>query len=248
MSGFNDKTVLVTGGSQGLGRDIAMAFAAAGAFVFTGYRSHDEEAKAAVKLMKDRGGDGAALKIDVRDASGVEGAINEVLATRKRIDILVNNAGIARDTFFPLMGTEDFDEVVAANLGGTFRCCRAVVRPMMAQKSGVIVNVSSVSGVYAIPGQANYAASKAGIVGFTKVIAAELAPRGIRVNAVLPGLLSTGMAVRMEPRMVEKRKAAIALGRYGTGDEVAQVVLFLASDAASYVVGQAIIVDGGLSA
>lgn len=248
MSRFKDKTVLVTGGSQGLGKDIALAFAAEGGFVFVGYRSHDEEAKDLIKVIRGQGGDGAALKIDVRDANGVEGAVKEVIATRKRIDVLVNNAGIARDTFFPLMGTEDFDEVVASNLGGTFRCCRAVVRPMMAQKSGVIVNVSSVSGVYAIPGQANYAASKAGIIGFTKVIAAELAPRGIRVNAVLPGLLSTGMAVRMDPRMVEKRKSAIALGRFGTGQEVAQVILFLASDAASYVVGQAIIVDGGLSA
>jgi len=248
MSRFKDKTVLVTGGSQGLGKDIVLAFAAEGAFVFAGYRSHDEEARDLVKGLRDRGGDGVALKVDVRDATGVEGAVKEIIATRKRIDILVNNAGIARDIFFPLMGTEDFDDVVASNLGGTFRCCRAVVRPMMAQKSGVIVNVSSVSGVYAIPGQANYAASKAGIIGFTKVIAAELAPRGIRVNAVLPGLLSTGMAVRMDPRMVEKRKSNIALGRFGTGEEVAQVVLFLASDASSYIVGQAIIVDGGLSA
>lgn len=248
MSRFNDKTVIVTGGSQGLGRDIAMAFAAEGAFVFVGYRAHDEEAIAAVQLMKDRGGDGAALKIDVRDAAKVEVAIKEVLASRKRIDVLVNNAGIARDTYFALMGPEEFDEVVTANLGGTFRCCRAVVRPMMAQKSGVIINISSVSAVYPIPGQANYAASKAGIVGFTRTIAAELAPRGIRVNAVLPGLLSTGMALRMDPRMIEKRKAAIALGRFGTGEEVAQVVVFLASDAASYIVGQSILVDGGLSA
>jgi 3-oxoacyl-[acyl-carrier protein] reductase len=248
MSRFRDKTVLVTGGSQGLGKDIVNAFAAEGAFVFAGYRSHDEEAQAAVEALKDRGGDGAALKLDVRDANAVEAAIREALSMRKRIDVLVNNAGIAHDTFFPLMGTEDFDEVVAVNLGGVFRCCRAVVRAMIAQKSGVIVNIGSVSGLYPIPGQANYAASKAGVVGFTRTIAAELAPRGIRVNAVLPGLLSTGMAARMDHRVLERRRSAIAIGRFGTGDEVAQVVLFLASDAASYVVGQAVVVDGGLSA
>jgi 3-oxoacyl-[acyl-carrier protein] reductase len=248
MSRFRDKTVLVTGGSQGLGQDISLAFATEGAFVFVGFRSHEEEAQAAVQSIKERGGDGAALKIDVRDTHSVDGAVREVLGSRKRIDVLVNNAGIARDTFFPLMSAEEFDEVLAVNLGGLFRCCRAVVRPMMAQKSGAIVNISSISGVYAIPGQANYAASKAGILGFTRTIAAELAPRGIRVNAVLPGLLSTGMAVRTDPRALERRRAAIALGRLGTGDEVAQVVLFLASDAASYVVGQSLIVDGGISA
>lgn len=246
MSRFKDKTVVVTGASVGLGRDIALAFAAEGAFVFVGYRSHDEEAIATAQVIKDRGGDGASLKIDVRDTTGVDGAIREVLAARKRVDVLVNNAGIARDTFFPLMSTEDFDEVVAVNLGGVFRCSRAVVRSMIAQKSGAIINIGSISGVYGAPGQANYAASKAGVVGFTKTIAAELAPRGIRVNAVLPGLLSTGMAVKMDPRSMDKRRSAIAIGRLGTGEEVAQVVLFLASDAASYVVGQSIMVDGGL--
>jgi len=247
MNTFLDKTVIVTGGSRGLGRDIALAFADESAFVFVGYRSNDDEAQAVVKLLKERGGDGAPLKIDVRDARAVDGAIKEVLSTRKRIDVLVNNAGIARDTFFPLMSSEDFDEVLAVNLGGVFRCCRAVVRTMIAQKSGAIVNIGSVSGVYSAPGQANYAAAKAGIIGFTKTIAAELASRGIRVNAVVPGLLSTGMAVRMDPRAIERRRAAIAIGRLGTGEEVARVVLFLASDAASYVIGQSIIVDGGLS-
>jgi 3-oxoacyl-[acyl-carrier protein] reductase len=248
MNRFRDKTVIVTGGSQGLGRDIAMAFAGEGAFVFVGFRVHDEEAEAAVRCMQDRGGQGAALRIDVRDAASVEAAITKVLAARKRVDILVNNAGMARDKFFPLMGTEEFDEVLAVNLGGTFRCCRAVVRPMIAQKSGAIVNVGSVSGMCAIPGQANYAASKAGIVGFTRTIAAELAPRGIRVNAVLPGLLSTGIAARSDPKALDRLRASIALGRLGAGDEIAQVVMFLASDAASYVVGQGIIVDGGLLA
>ncbi len=247
MNRFSDKTVLVTGGSVGLGRDICKAFASEGAFVYLGYRAHDDEAVAAVKAIKEAGGDGAAVKIDVRDGGSVEGAIKEVLAARKRIDVLVNNAGITRDTFFPLMSAEDFDEVVAVNLGGVFRCSRAVVRSMIAQKGGVIVNIGSVSGLYSAPGQANYAASKAGVVGFTKTIAAELAARNIRVNAVIPGLLSTGMAVRMDPRAIEKRKATIAIGRLGTGDEVAQGVLFLASDAASYIVGQSILVDGGLA-
>jgi 3-oxoacyl-[acyl-carrier protein] reductase len=248
LSRFHNKTVLVTGGSQGLGRDIALAFAAEGAFVFVGYRSHDEEAEGVVRALKDRGGDGAPVKLDVRDGQAVEGAIREVLAARKRIDVLVNNAGVTCDMFFPLMGIDDFDDVVAVNLGGVFRCCRAVVRTMMAQKSGAIVNISSVTAISGTPGQANYAASKAGIIGFTKTIASELAPRGIRVNAVLPGLLATGMAARMDHRVLERRRAAIPVGRLGTGEEVAQVVLFLASDAASYVVGQAIVVDGGLLA
>lgn len=247
MNRFSDKTVLVTGGARGLGRDISTAFASEGAFVFVGYRSHEEEANGVVKAIKERDGRAELIKMDVRDAGSIDGAVKEVLAARKRIDVLVNNAGIARDNFFPLMSAEDFDEVVAVNLGGVFRCARAVVRPMIAQKGGVIVNIGSVSGVYASPGQANYAAAKAGVIGFTKTIAAELAPRNIRVNAVIPGLLSTGMAVHMDPRAAEKRKAAIAIGRVGTGDEVAQVVLFLASDAASYVVGQSILVDGGLA-
>jgi len=247
MSRFTGKTVLVTGGSQGLGRDISAAFASEGAFVFVGYRAHDAEAIAAVETIKQRGGDGAALKIDVRTPAGVDGAINEALAARKRIDVLINNAGIARDTFFPLMSGEDFDEVINVNLGGVFRCSRAVVRQMIAQKAGVIVNVGSVSGIYGTPGQANYAASKAGIIGFTKTIGIELAPRGIRVNAVLPGLLTTGMAARMDSRAVERRRGTIALGRLGTGEEIAQVTLFLASDAASYIIGQSIVVDGGLA-
>jgi 3-oxoacyl-[acyl-carrier protein] reductase len=248
LSRFQDKTVLVTGGSQGLGRDISLAFAREGAFVFVGYRAHDAEADEVVKALKEAGGDGAAVKFDVRDDKAVEGAMREVLAARKRIDVLVNNAGITCDMFFPLMGVDDFDDVVAVNLGGVFRCCRAVVRAMMAQKSGAIVNISSVAAISGTPGQANYAASKAGIVGFTRTIAAELAPRGIRVNAVLPGLMATGMAARMDHRVLERRRAAIALGRLGTGAELAEVVLFLASDAASYVVGQAIVVDGGLLA
>jgi 3-oxoacyl-[acyl-carrier protein] reductase len=247
MNRFSDKTVLVTGGARGLGRDISMAFASEGAFVFVGYRSHEDEAIGVAKAMKERDGKGAPMKMDVRDAGSVNGALKDILSARKRIDVLVNNAGIARDNFFPLMSAEDFDEVVAVNLGGVFRCSRAVVRPMIAQKGGVIINVGSVSGLYSAPGQANYAASKAGIVGFTKTIAAELASRSIRVNAVIPGLLSTGMAARMDPRAIETRKAAIAIGRLGTGEEVAQVVLFLASDAASYIVGQSILVDGGLA-
>lgn len=247
MNRFRDKTVVVTGASQGLGRDIASLFGAEGAFVFVGYRSHVEEAQSVVRAIEDRGGSGAALRMDVRDGDGVMRAMAEAVAVRGRIDVLVNNAGVARDMLFPLMGTEDFDAVLEVNLGGMFRCCRAVVRTMMAQKAGAIINIGSVSGVRAIAGQANYAASKAGLVGFTRTVAAELAPRGIRVNAVLPGFLSTGIATRVDRRTIEKHLAQIPMGRVGTGAEVAEVVLFLASDAASYVVGQALIVDGGLS-
>jgi 3-oxoacyl-[acyl-carrier protein] reductase len=177
----------------------------------------------------------------------VDAAVDGIVAARGAPAVVVNNAGVARDEPFAMMSASSWDEVLATNLGGTFNVCRAVARPMMGQRSGAIVNVASVAGLHASAGQANYAASKGGVLAFTRTLAAEMAPRGIRVNAVVPGLCSTGMAARLDRRVAEQKRAGIPLGRFGTGEEIARVVLFLASDDAAYVVGQAIVADGGLS-
>ncbi len=245
---FTGRTVLVTGASRGLGRAIAEAFGREGAFVYVGFRARQAEAEETLRRLREAGGDGAALAIDVRDRAAVEGAVERVVAERGAPSVVVNNAGVARDELFATMSGESWDEVLSVNLGGTFNVCRAVARPMMGRKSGAIVNVASVAGLHASPGQANYAASKGGVIALTRTLAVELAPRGIRVNAVVPGLCAAGMAARLDRRVAEQKRAAIPLGRFGAGDEIARVVLFLASDDAAYVVGQAIVADGGLSA
>lgn len=246
MRRFEGRAVLVTGASRGLGRAIAAAFAAEGAFVWIGHRLHAADAEAALGDVHAAGGDGALLAFDVRSAEQVEEAVARA-AGRAPLDVLVNSAGVARDALFPLMGRADFDEVIATNLAGTWQCCRAVVRGMLARRAGAIVNVASVAGVRASPGQANYAASKAGVLALTRTLAAEVAASGVRVNAVVPGLFAGGMGERLDRRVLEARRAAIPSGRLGGPPELARAVLFLASDDASYVVGQALAVDGGLS-
>lgn len=241
------RTVFVTGASRGLGRAVAQAFGARGDHVYVGYRARAAEAEETLRLVREAGGDGAAIGLDVRDRAAVDGAMAAILAERGAIDVLVNNAGIAHDALFPLMTEESWEEVVAVNLGGVFHCCRAAVRAMAARKAGAIINVASVAGAHASPGQANYAASKGGVIALTRTLAAELAPRGIRVNAVVPGILSTGIAARLDRRIAEEKRGAIPLGRFGTAEEVAKVIAFLASEDAAYIVGQAIVIDGGLS-
>lgn len=244
---FAGRTVLVTGASRGLGRDIAVAFGREGAFVHAAYRAREADAEETLRLVREAGGDGATLQLDVRDRAAVDGAVGRIVAERGAPDVVVNNAGVARDELFAVMSPESWDDVLAVNLGGTFNVCRAVARPMMGRKRGAIVNVASVAGLHASPGQSSYAASKGGVLALSRTLAAELAPRGIRVNAVVPGLCATGMAARLDRRVADARRAAIPLGRFGGGDEIARVVLFLASDDAAYVVGQAIVADGGLS-
>lgn len=244
---FEARTALVTGASRGLGRAIAVALGREGAFVYAGYLARDAEAAETLRLVREAGGDGAAIQIDVRALPAVEAAVARIVAERGAPDVVVNNAGIAHDEPFAMMSEEGWAEVIAVNLGGTFNVCRAVVRPMMGRRSGAIVNVSSVAGIHASPGQSSYSASKGGVLALTRTLAVELAGRGIRVNAVVPGFCATGMATRLDRRVAEARRAAIPLGRFGTGDEIARVVLFLASDDAAYITGQAIVADGGLS-
>ena len=245
---FQDKTVVVTGASRGIGRAIALAFAAQGASVVIGYRSRHEEARRVQELAIQSGGNASLWACDLQDPESVEAGMERILAERGSIDVLVNNAAVVQDTPFALMTRENWDEVVRVNLGGVFSCCRAVARSMIARRQGAIVNVASVAGMHASPGQTNYAASKGAILSFTRTLAAELARHGIRVNAVVPGLIATGMAARLDHRISAQKKQMIPVGRFGTPEEVADVVVFLASPAAAYIIGQAIVVDGGLTA
>ncbi|MXV74661.1 SDR family oxidoreductase [Candidatus Poribacteria bacterium] len=244
---WESSTVLVTGASRGLGRIIAKAFAAEGAFVGIGYHRFDKGAEQTLAEIRRVGGDAALVKADVSDAEAVDRAIKAFLVQRDGIDVLVNNAAIVDDKPFALMSAESWTAILETNLGGVFNCSRAVVRSMMAKGKGAIVNIGSIAGHIASPGQANYAAAKGGIIALTRTLAAELAPKGIRVNTVVPGLLTEGMAQRMNRHLAEERRIHIPLARFGNPEEVAHAVLFLASDDASYITGQQLVVDGGLS-
>ena len=244
---WEGSTVLVTGASRGLGRTIAKAFAAEGAFVGIGYHRFDQRAEQTLSEIQDMGGGATLVKADVSDPEAVDNAIKTFLAEHDGINVLVNNAAIVDDKPFALMSADNWSSVLQTNLGGVFNCSRAVVRSMMARGKGSIVNIGSVAGLIASPGQANYAASKGGITALTRTLAAELAPKGIRVNTVVPGLLTEGMAQRMDRQLAEERRCHIPLARFGNPEEVAHAVLFLASDDASYITGQQLVVDGGLS-
>ncbi len=246
MDRFTGQSVLVTGASRGLGRTIAHAFAQEGARVGIGYRLGRDGAEETRVLVDAAGGRGELVELDVRDPNSVTSAVGD-FERRGELHVLVNNAAVVRDQFLALMSPEDWDQVMAVNLRGTYHCCRAALLPMMGRRSGAIVNVGSVAGFRASPGQANYAASKGGVAAFTATLAAEAAPYGIRVNAVVPGLLTTGMGERLDRRVAEQRRTAVPLARFGRPEEVARAVIFLASDEASYIVGQCLVVDGGMS-
>lgn len=243
---FPGAGVMVTGASRGLGRSIAVAFGREGARVALTFRTRESDAVETLRLVVAAGGSGSVHRMDVRDPVAVRAAVAAVEAEGP-LDVLVNNAGMVRDDPFLMVSPESWDDVLATNLTGCYHCSRAVLPAMLARRRGAIVNVASVAALRASPGQTPYAASKAGVLSLTKTLAREVAPRGVRVNAVVPGLLSTGMGVRLDRRAAEARTSQIALGRPGTADEVAGAVLFLASDDASYVVGEALTVDGGLS-
>jgi len=238
------QVVLVTGASRGIGRAIAGRLAAEGAAVVLGARDEARLAEA-VSDIAAAGGRAESLTLDVADRASVEAAMAHVLEAHGRIDGLVNNAGVTRDNLLLRMKDEDWQAVLATNLTGVFLCTQAALKPMVRQRRGRIVNVTSVVGLVGNAGQANYAASKAGVVGFTKSVAREVASRGITVNAVAPGFIETDMTAGMTDRAREAVTAAIPMGRVGSPEDVAGTTVFLLSDAAAYVTGQVLGVDGG---
>jgi 3-oxoacyl-[acyl-carrier protein] reductase len=236
--------VLVTGASKGIGRAVARSVAAAGGTVVLAARDQSRLAAVAAEIA-GAGGQAEAVALDVADRASVEAAVGSVLETHGRIDGLVNNAGVTRDNLLLRMKREDWDQVLATNLTGVFLCTQAALRPMIKQRSGRIVNVTSVVGLVGNAGQANYAASKAGVVGFTKSVAREVASRGITANAVAPGFIETDMTAGMTDKARAAVTAAIPMGRVGSPEDVAGTIVFLLSDAAAYITGQVLGVDGG---
>jgi 3-oxoacyl-[acyl-carrier protein] reductase len=231
------RTALVTGGSRGIGRAIAAELANAGAQVVIGYRSGVDEAEGLATELGCR-----AVQADVSDPEEAKMLVEEA----GEVDVLVNNAGVTRDGLLVRMPDDDWRAVLDTNLGGTFNTCRAASRGMMKRRSGAIVNVSSVVGVHGNPGQTNYAASKAGVIGFTKALARELGSRGVRANVVAPGYISTRLTNELPEELRQTMLANTPLGRFGDPEDIAGAVRFLCSDAAAFVTGEVLLVDGGL--
>ncbi|HIZ07211.1 MAG TPA: 3-oxoacyl-[acyl-carrier-protein] reductase [Candidatus Eubacterium avistercoris] len=244
---LKDKVALVTGASSGIGKEIAKMLAARGAKVIVNYMSSEESAKAVVAEIEEAGGTAECIQCSVNDFAAVGAMMKDVIKRYGRIDILVNNAGITKDNLLMAMKEEEFDAVIDVNLKGTFNTMRHVYRQMLKQKSGSIINISSISGVLGNPGQANYAASKAGVIGMTKSMARELAGRGVRVNAVAPGFVETPMTEKLSDTAREAGLAQVPMGRFAKPEEIASAVCFLASDEASYITGQVLHVDGGMA-
>ena len=242
-SEFAGQVIVVTGGSRGIGRAIVERFAARGARVFFTYHQNDE---AAAQVAAATGAE--AIKCSQTDESAISATVNKIVATAGKIDVLVNNAGITADTFLMLMPAADWDRVLDTNLNGAVRWCKAVTRPMLSARRGVIINLASIAGLVGVMGQTNYAASKGALLAFTRALAAELGGKNIRINSVVPGFIETDMSARVPAQIKQKNLEHIVQKRLGKPEEVAAVVTFLASDAASYIMGQSIIVDGGLTA
>jgi len=239
------KAALITGGARGIGKEIAMVFAKHGANIAI-CDVNLEEAEKTAKEIQDMGRGSVAFKADVTDSRQVQDMVDKILDKFSKIDILINNAGITKDNLLLRMSEEEWDKVIAVNLKGTFVCTKLVSKVMLKQRSGKIVNLASIIGIMGNAGQANYAASKAGIIGLTKSVAKELASRNICVNAIAPGFIRTDMTSRLPEEVQKKMLSVIPLARFGEAKDVADLALFLSSESSSYITGQVIQVDGGM--
>lgn len=244
---LKNKIVLITGAGRGIGRAIAIALAKEGAEVVINYNGSEERAKEVKQTIEENGGKASIYKCNVSDFVACEVMIKDIVKEYGHLDILVNNAGITKDGLIMKMKEEDFDSVLNVNLKGTFNTIRHSARQMLKQRSGKIINISSVSGILGNVGQANYAASKAGVIGLTKTMARELGSRGITVNAIAPGFVDTEMTEVLSEEIRENACKQIILGRFGKPEDIANTAVFLASDKADYITGQVISVDGGMN-
>jgi 3-oxoacyl-[acyl-carrier protein] reductase len=244
--GFEDRVAIVTGGRRGIGRAIACLLAERGASIVIADREYEQALETAKQISASCGRRTLAISTDVSNPGSAQELIDKTIAEFNRIDILINNAGITRDTLILRMTEEDWDTVIDVNLKGAWNCCKAAVRPMMKQRFGRIINISSVSGLAGQAGQTNYSASKAGLIGFSKALAREVASRGITVNVVAPGFVPTALTNDLPVELKDTMMKMIPLGRWGEPEEIAHAVAFFASDEASYITGQVLSVDGGM--
>lgn len=244
---LNGKVALVTGGSRGIGREIALTLASYGATVIINYCGSKEKAEEVLELIQSNGGRASLYQGNIKDAKVVKEMFSTILSEYKKIDILVNNAGITRDNLIIKMSEEEWDEVIDVNLKGMFLCLQQASTVMLKQRNGSIINISSISGITGNPGQINYSAAKAGVIGMTKTLAKEIGKRGIRVNAIAPGYINTDMTAVLKDDLKEQISNLVPLKRLGECKDIAEMVAFIASDKASYITGQVIQIDGGLS-
>jgi len=243
---LDGKVAIVTGASRGIGREVAITLAEAGADVVVNYAGSADKANAVVDKIKSLGRQAIAYQCNVADSDSVQGMVNDTISQFGKVDILVNNAGITKDNLLMRMKENEWDDVINTNLKGVFLCTKAVTRQMMKQRSGRIINMASIVGVIGNPGQANYVAAKAGVIGLTKSTARELASRGITVNAIAPGFITTDMTDQLTEEQKETMLKQIPLAKFGSAEDIAKAALFLASNDANYITGQTINVDGGM--